>query len=195
MKNWKSFVAGFLLLAVVVGGSFALGRTSRGSSATSTTTTAVKHSEPPEGEQGPAGSWGVYPVDDYFFGGLSKIIQIGLQCASTKKAIIPDRGTESVPGGPASLWTQLTQEKYGFPSDMHILHLAVVSPCDSNWAYVANWQKPNDTNLGFQGAWGPAHYFNGQWIILYGTMGQWQGVPDPIRKSFGIRDLSGHDTD
>lgn len=190
MKNWKSFVAGFLLLAVVVGGSFALGRTSRGSSATTTTTT-VTQSEPPQGEQGPAGSWGIYPVDDYFFGGSSKTIQIGLQCISTKEAVIPDRGTESVPGGPASLWTQLTQEKLGYPSDMHLLYLAVVSPCDSNWAYVANWQNPNDTNLGFQGATGAAHYFNGKWIINYGTAGQWQGVPDPIRKSFGINGYTG----
>ena len=190
MKNWKSFVAGFLLLAVVGGGSFALGRTSWGSSATSTTTT-VKQSEPPEGEQGPAGSWGVYPVDDYFFGGSTKTIQIGLQCVSTKKAVIPDRGTESVPGGPASLWTQLTQEKLGYPSDMHILYLAIVSPCDPNWAYWANWQNPNDTNLGFQGASGAAHYFNGEWIRSCCTAGQWHGVPDPIRKSFGINGFSG----
>jgi hypothetical protein len=56
---------------------------------------------------------------------------------------------------------------------------------------VGNWQNPNDTNLGFQGATGAAHYFNGKWITNYGTAGQWQGVPDPIRKSFGIIGYSG----
>ena len=187
MKNLKIIATGLVLLAVVGGGGFVLGQAVQGSS-TTTTTKPVHHSD---GENGAPGQWGVYPVDDYFFGGSSKTIQIGLQCVSTKKAVIPDEGTESVPGGPASLWTQLTQEKYGFPSDMHILHLAVVSPCDSSWAYVANWQNPNDTNLGFQGATGAAHYFNGKWIINYGTAGQWQGVPDPIRKSFGINGYSG----
>jgi len=187
MKNLKIVATGLLLVAVLGGGGFALGRSVQGSS-TTTTTKPVHHSD---GKNAAPGQWGVYPVDDYFFGGSSKTIQIGLQCVSTKKAAIPDRGAESIPGGPASLWTQLIQEKYQVPSDWHILHLAVVSPCDPNWAYVANWQNPNDTNLGFQGATGPAHYFNGKWITNYGTAGQWQGVPAPIRKSFGISGFSG----
>lgn len=193
MNNFKIFAAGVVLLALVGGGSFALGRTSQGSStATSTSTsTTVKQTNLPEWGEGSIGSWGVYPVGDYFFGGSSKTIQIGLQCVSTKKAVIPNRGTESIPGGPASLWSQLTQENYGAPSDMHILHLAVVSPCDPNWAYVANWQNPTDTTLGFQGASGPAHFYNGKWITNYGTAGQWRGVPDPIRKSLGIGGDSG----
>jgi len=187
MKNLKIVATGLLLVAVLGGGGFALGQSVQGSS-TTTTTKPVHHSD---GKNGAPGQWGVYPVWGKYFGGSTKTIQIGLQCVSTKKAVIPDRGAESVPGGPASLWTQLTKEEYGFPSDMHILHLAVVSPCDPNWAYVADWQNPNDTNLGFQGAWGPAHYFNGKWIITYGTAGQWWGVPDPIRKSFGISGHSG----
>lgn len=195
MNNWKSFAAGVVLLALIGGGSFALGRTSQGTStATSTSTstsTTVKQTNLPEWGEGSIGSWGVYPVGDYFFGGSSKTIQIRLQCVSTKKAVIPNRGTESIPGGPASLWTQLTQENYGAPSDMHILHLAVVSPCDPNWAYIANWQNPTDTTLGFQGASGPAHFYNGKWITRDWTFGQWRGVPDPIRKSFGISGDSG----
>jgi len=182
MKNLKIIATGLLLVAVLGGGGFVLGQSVQ-SSSTTTTTKPVHHSD---GGNGTAGRWGVYPVYGEYFGESSKTIQIGLQCISTKKAVIPDRGAESVPGGPASLWTQMTQKEHGFPSDMHILHLAVVSPCDSNWAYVADWQNPNDTNLGFQGAWGPAHYFNGKWITTWGTAGQWQGVPDPIRKSFGI---------
>jgi len=182
MKNMKIATTGLLLVAVLGGGGFVLGESVQ-SSSTTTTTKPVNNTE---GDSGAPGQWGVYSVDDFFFGGSSKTIQIGLQCISTKQAAIPDTGTKSVPGGPASLWTQLTQEEYGLPSDMHILHLAVVSPCDSNWAYVANWQNPNDTNFGFQNDRGPAHYFNGKWIIGAGTAGQWQGVPDPIRKSFGI---------
>ena len=79
------------------------------------------------------------------------------------------------------------------PSGMHILHLAVVSPCDPSWAYVANWPHPNDTHLDpmLGTCTGPAHYFNGKWITACGTALQWQGVPEPIRKSFGISVYSG----
>ena len=184
MKNLKIIATGLVLLAVVGGGGFVLGQAVQGSS-TTTTTKPVHHSD---GENGTPGQWGVYPVDDYFFGGSSKTIQIGLQCVSTKKAVIPNTGNKSVPGGPASLWTQLTQEKYQFPSGMHILHLAVVSPCDSNWAYVAKWPHPNDTHLdpALGKCTGPAHYFNGKWLDACGSGLQWQGVPEPIRKSFGI---------
>ena len=190
MRISKIIAAGLLLALVTGAGGFALGQKAQ-SASTNTRSTVSKIIDHPRTENVDHGEWGVYPADNFFFGGSRKVIQIGLQCISTKQAKIPDEGAESIPGGPASLWTQLTKEEYGFPSDMHILHLAVISPCDPNWAYVSNWQNPNDVNLGFQGASGAAHYFNGRWFINYGTAGQWEGVPEPIRTSFGIIGYSG----
>lgn len=181
MKNLKIIATGLGLLVVIGGGGFVLGQTVQNSS-TNTTIAPIHHSD---GENGAPGQWGVYPVDDYFFGGSSNIVQIGLQCVSTKKAVIPKEGTESVRGGPDSLWTQIPKE-YSAPSEMHILQLAVVSPCDPSWAYVAIWQNPNDPSIGFQNGAGPAHFYNGKWIINLGSAGQWRGVPNPVLKSFGI---------
>jgi len=191
-----------IALAFVLFGSavFSLGRytakvqTTTTTTSTTTTTTFVVPNV--SGFQDPAVlQWQAYPVGSPFFAISSKNpenLSVGIQCLSNSVAVIPDRGKVSVRDAPDSLWNTLLQDQLKMPSDLHLLFTAVVSPCDPSWAFVGEWENSTDKQMGrFQGQSGPAHFFDGQWNIIWGTEGNWATVPLPIKNSFKSGEISG----